>query len=32
MQSQYDEIVKIMLVGDTGVGTTSILRTYCHPK
>ena len=32
MQSQYDELIKIMLVGDTNVGKTSILHTYCHPN
>jgi Ras-related protein Rab-8A len=31
MQS-YDELIKIMLVGDSSVGKTSIIRAYCHPN
>lgn len=30
MQSNYDELIKIMLVGDSNVGKTSILNAYCH--
>lgn len=30
MQNRYDELIKIMLVGDTAVGKTSILNAYCN--
>ncbi len=29
---QYDEIVKYILVGDTGVGKTSIMKRFCDGK
>ena len=29
MNEGYEEMVKIMLVGDSGVGKTSLLRAFC---
>ena len=29
MNGGYEEMVKIMLVGDSGVGKTSLLRAFC---
>ena len=30
MNRNYDEVIKIMLVGDANVGKTSIMRRFCH--
>lgn len=31
MSRSYDEMIKIMLVGDSNVGKTSIMRCFCYP-
>ena len=28
----YDEMVKFILIGDSNVGKTSIMRQFCHKK
>jgi small GTP-binding protein len=32
MSRVYDEMVKIMLIGDSNVGKTSIMRKFCKPE
>jgi small GTP-binding protein len=31
MKAKYDEMIKIMVVGDSGVGKSSIIKAFCHP-
>ena len=31
MSRVYDEMIKIMLIGDSNVGKTCIMRRFCNP-